>query len=39
MSLAISALRAEGEVLLRDAEVVSKSYPDFYEAIESLLVK
>ena len=39
MSLAISALRADGEVLLRDAEVVSKSYPDFYEAIESLLVK
>ena len=37
MSLAVSALRCEdGEILIHDAECVAKSYPDFFEALESL---
>ena len=39
MSLAISALRSDGEILIHDAECVAKSYPDFFEALESLRVK
>jgi 3-phosphoshikimate 1-carboxyvinyltransferase len=39
MSLAVSALRSDGELLIRDAECVAKSYPDFFEALESLRVK
>lgn len=39
MSLAVSALRCDGEVLIRDAECVAKSYPDFFEALESLRVE
>ena len=39
MSLAISALRSDGEILIHDAECVAKSYPVFFEALESLRVK
>ena len=36
MSLAVSALRSDGELLIRDAECVAKSYPDFFAVLESL---
>lgn len=39
MSLAVSALRSDGEVKITGAECVSKSYPNFFEDIESLRVK
>ena len=39
MSLAVSALRSDGEITIRDAECVAKSYPDFFEVLESLRVK
>ena len=39
MSLAISALRCKGEVMIQNAECVEKSYPTFFEDLESLLVK
>lgn len=36
MSLAVSALRCDGEVLIHNAECVAKSFPDFFEVLESL---
>ena len=36
MSAAVSALRSDGEILIHDAECVAKSYPDFFEVLESL---
>jgi 3-phosphoshikimate 1-carboxyvinyltransferase len=39
MSMAVSALRCDGEILIRDAECVAKSYPDFFEALQLLRVK
>lgn len=39
MSLAVSALRSDGEILIHGAECVAKSYPDFFEALESLRVE
>lgn len=36
MMLAIAATRADGPVLLRDAEVVAKSYPNFWEDYAAL---
>ena len=36
MSLAVSALRSDGEILVHDAECVAKSYPDFFEVLEEL---
>ena len=40
MSLAVSALRSTGgSVTLHDAEVVSKSYPGFYEALDALRIQ
>ena len=39
MSLAVSALRSDGEVTIKGAECVSKSYPHFFEDLESLRVK
>lgn len=39
MSLAVSALRCKGEVMIQNAECVEKSYPTFFEDLESLLVK
>lgn len=38
MSLAVSALRSDGEVLINNAECVAKSFPDFFEVLESLRV-
>lgn len=37
MSLAISALRCEGEVIIKQAESVEKSYPTFFEDLESII--
>ena len=39
MSMAVSALRSDGEVLIRDAECVAKSFPDFFEVLESLRIR
>lgn len=36
MSLAVSALRCDGEVVIEDAESVAKSYPTFFEDLEQL---
>lgn len=36
MALAIAALKAEGQTVIEDAEAVKKSYPDFYNDLESL---
>lgn len=36
MSLALSALRCDGEVTITDAECVAKSYPEFFEDIARL---
>lgn len=36
MSLAVSALRCDGSITVRDAECVAKSYPGFFEALDSL---
>lgn len=37
MSLAVSALRCEGEVVIENAECVEKSYPAFFEDLESVI--
>lgn len=37
MSLAVSALRCEGEVIIEQAESVEKSYPTFFEDLESII--
>jgi 3-phosphoshikimate 1-carboxyvinyltransferase len=39
MSLAISALRCKGEVKITSAECVEKSYPTFFDDLESIIVK
>lgn len=39
MSLAISALRCNGEVTIQNAECVEKSYPTFFEDLNSILVR
>ena len=39
MSLAITALRIEDEVAIRNRECVAKSYPSFFEDLEMLKVK
>lgn len=39
MSMAVSALRSDGEVSIRDAECVAKSFPDFFEVLESLRIR
>ena len=39
MSLAVSALRCKGEVKITNAECVEKSYPTFFEDLESILVR
>ena len=36
MSLAVSALRSDEAITIRDAECVAKSYPDFFEALDAL---
>ncbi len=39
MSLALSGLRCEGGVTIRDAECVAKSYPTFFDDLERLLTE
>lgn len=36
MAAAVAGLRANGKVIIRDAEVVNKSYPDFYKHLRIL---
>jgi len=36
MACAVAALKAEGEVMIDDAEAINKSYPDFYEHLQQL---
>lgn len=36
MSLAVSALRSDGAITIRDAECVAKSYPEFFEVLDAL---
>jgi 3-phosphoshikimate 1-carboxyvinyltransferase len=36
MACAVAALRADGSVLIEDAEAINKSYPDFYTDIQKL---
>ncbi|MFR9619803.1 MAG: 3-phosphoshikimate 1-carboxyvinyltransferase [Rikenellaceae bacterium] len=39
MSLAVSALRGHGEMVIKGAECVAKSYPDFFEDLKSIQIK
>jgi len=39
MSIAVAALRADGPVVINGAEAVNKSYPHFFEDLESLGIK
>lgn len=39
MSLAVSALRCDGEVVIEGAECVEKSYPTFFEDLESITMR
>ena len=39
MSLAITALRLDEEVEIKNRECVAKSYPSFFEDLESLKIK
>jgi 3-phosphoshikimate 1-carboxyvinyltransferase len=36
MACAVAALQANGEVVIEDADAINKSYPNFYEHIQSL---
>jgi 3-phosphoshikimate 1-carboxyvinyltransferase len=36
MACAVAALKAEGDVLIEEAEAINKSYPDFYEHLKVL---
>ena len=36
MACAVAALKAEGEVVIEDAEAINKSYPDFYGHLKKL---
>jgi 3-phosphoshikimate 1-carboxyvinyltransferase len=36
MACAVGALKAEGEVIIEDAEAINKSYPDFYQHLQEL---
>ena len=38
MSMAVSALRSSGAITIEGAEAVAKSYPRFFEDLESLRV-
>lgn len=39
MSIATSALRCKGEVIIEQAECVEKSYPTFFEDLESIILR
>jgi 3-phosphoshikimate 1-carboxyvinyltransferase len=36
MACAVAALRANGEVIIENAEAINKSYPNFYEHLKQL---
>ena len=36
MACAVAALKADGEVVIEEADAINKSYPDFYEHLEKL---
>lgn len=36
MAIAIASIRAQGEIILEDADAINKSYPQFYEVFQSL---
>jgi 3-phosphoshikimate 1-carboxyvinyltransferase len=36
MACAVAALKAEGETIIEEAQAVKKSYPDFYEHLQSM---
>jgi 3-phosphoshikimate 1-carboxyvinyltransferase len=39
MSTAIAALRADGPIIIERAEAINKSYPDFFDDLQSLGIK
>lgn len=39
MACAVAALKADGEVLIEEADAINKSYPDFYQHLEQLGAK
>ena len=39
MSLAVTALRSTGEIKIENAECVEKSYPTFFEDLESIILR
>ncbi|MFA7075401.1 MAG: 3-phosphoshikimate 1-carboxyvinyltransferase [Candidatus Izemoplasmatales bacterium] len=39
MSIAIAALRAEGPLIINRAEAINKSYPEFFDDLQSLGIK
>ncbi len=39
MALAVAALQADGPILIKNAEAINKSYPDFYKDLEKLGAK
>ena len=39
MSLAVTALRSTGEIKIENAECVEKSYPTFFEYLESIILR
>lgn len=39
MACAVAALRAEGDVIIENADAVKKSYPDFYKDLDALRKK
>lgn len=36
MACAVAALKADGEIIIEEAEAINKSYPDFYEHLQKL---
>ena len=39
MSIAVSALRCKGKVVIENAECVEKSYPTFFEDLDSIIIR
>ncbi|MBL7697665.1 MAG: 3-phosphoshikimate 1-carboxyvinyltransferase [Chitinophagaceae bacterium] len=39
MACAVAALKAEGETVIEEAEAIDKSFPDFYDKINSIQIK
>ena len=36
MACAVAALKADGEIIIEEAEAINKSYPDFYDHLKKL---